>query len=510
ADMLLGVVADFPFASDDDRATFLGALLTPIGRFAFGGPAPIFLIEANVRGAGKSLLADVIGIVATGRSAARTAYVHDDAEMRKRITSTALEAAPIVLLDNIHSVFGLPSLDAAVTSTTWKDRVLGKSENTDPIPMLTLWLATGNNVQIMADTARRTARIRLESPDEHPEDRTGFRHPDLLAYVRRERPRLVQAALTILRAFFVAKEPTCGLQPWGSFEGWSAVIRNAVYWTTGADPKANQIALRAESDTEALALAALIDGMEHLDPYKVGMTAREILERLAADSGALEGMREAVETLAPSGKGGALPTPRGLAKALQRFKGRIVGDRCLQSHPYQGTHRWKVVRGDPVGRTKLGGGGGGGGFVPPVTGPNTRDSQWERSPQQATDPTKPTGGVHLTQSAHEPGLPSLDDDPPSTVTLPREGDRAAALALLNSGTQALDANPASGREDPAAGIPDDLRQPLAFAMERLAPEKHEACAYVARTFPDRARRAGCDIRQWQAICAAEMARRSRQ
>ena len=68
--------------------------------------------------------------------------------------------------------------------------------------------------------------------------------------------------------------------------------------------------------------------------------------------------------------------------------------------------------------------------------------------------------------------------------------------------------PRSPDDDP--NVPADVRPLLNSALQRLSAEKHDACLYVARTFPDRARRAGYDVDQWQAIYTAEMARRARQ
>src|SRR5262249_25641331 len=52
-DSLLEVVADFPFEQNVHRAAWLAALLTPLARFAFTGSSPLFLVDANVRAAGK-------------------------------------------------------------------------------------------------------------------------------------------------------------------------------------------------------------------------------------------------------------------------------------------------------------------------------------------------------------------------------------------------------------------------------------------------------------------------
>jgi hypothetical protein len=71
---LLEVASDFPFQAAQHRAAYLAGQLTPFARFTFAGPAPLFLIEANTAGTGKSLLCDTISIVASGREMARTAY----------------------------------------------------------------------------------------------------------------------------------------------------------------------------------------------------------------------------------------------------------------------------------------------------------------------------------------------------------------------------------------------------------------------------------------------------
>ena len=78
--------------------------------------------------------------------------------------------------------------------------------------------------------------MRLESPEENPEERTGSRHPDLLAWVRQERPRLTVAAMTILRGYCVAGRPDMGLTPWRSFEGWSDLVRQSIVWCGLPDP----------------------------------------------------------------------------------------------------------------------------------------------------------------------------------------------------------------------------------------------------------------------------------
>jgi hypothetical protein len=144
---LFEVVADFPFSSDAHRASWIAFILTPLARHAFQGPSPLYLIDANVRGSGKSLLADIGAIIVTGLKMPRMSCPKDDDESRKRITAIALGGDQMILIDNVSGELGGASLDAALTGTIWKDRILGRSEIVE-MPLVTTWAATGSDVRL--------------------------------------------------------------------------------------------------------------------------------------------------------------------------------------------------------------------------------------------------------------------------------------------------------------------------------------------------------------------------
>lgn len=337
---LLDLVSDFPFHTDAHRAAWLAGLLSPLARFLHDGPSPLFLIDKNVRGAGAGLLADVIALVLTGRRFPVMAYTSDREELRKRITALAAEAERLVLLDNLAGAVGNDVLDMALTATHWKERLLGGNRLYDG-PLDLCWYATGNNVQLLADTARRTCHIRLETPDEHPEERTGFRHPDLRGHVLANRGELLSAALTILRGWLVAGRPTHGLTPWGSFEGWSGVVREAVVYSGLPDPGDTRQALRQSADREAVNMTDIIAGLAHLDPGRRGMTASAVIDALVGQSGGepevLKAMREAVLELC-----GKLCS-RTLGYKLRGFQRRTFGGQYVdKSGEANGSNRWVV------------------------------------------------------------------------------------------------------------------------------------------------------------------------
>lgn len=346
---LLDVVQDFPLAEAVHRAAWLASVLTPPARFAFAGPAPLFLYDANTPGSGKGLLASVTGLIVSGRTMTIASLPRNDEEMEKRITALALAGDALVLLDNIAGTLGCASLDAALTAPeAWKGRLLGKSEMTAALPLTMTWYGTGNNVVLGADTPDRIVHVRLDSRVERPRERpeTDFAHPRLVEWVKQERVRLIAAALTILRAFVVAGRPRQQVRSWGSFEGWSDVVREALVWAGQPDPADARDELLLHSDLEANAWRALIGALHELDASGHGLTAAEILDRVGGDPQALTDvsrrLRDAIQELIPT-TGGGLPGPRSVGNKLRRAKGRIYDGLALDARPGRAGLAWTGV-----------------------------------------------------------------------------------------------------------------------------------------------------------------------
>jgi len=274
------VVCDFPFESPVHQAAWFAALLTPLARFAFNGPAPLFLFDANTRGSGKTLLAECIGHIVTGGAMNVGTYTNDENELRKRITAIAIRGSLLVLLDNLGGFIKNPTLDAALTATHWDDRILGENRMISP-PLLATWYASGNNCQLFTDTIRRTCLIRLATDQERPEERNDFKHSDLIRWVGSERPRLLAAAFTILKGSTSAGMPDQKPSPWGSFSGWSDLIRGTIVHAGLTDPGETRTTI-SNSDPTTEALAMLLELWELADPNRRGLTAGDSLKRFAS------------------------------------------------------------------------------------------------------------------------------------------------------------------------------------------------------------------------------------
>jgi putative DNA primase/helicase len=242
------LLGDFPFDSEASRANLLAAMLLPFVRDLTDGPTPLHLIDAPTPGTGKGLLAEVIAIPATGRSAEIMPEGRDEDEWRKRITSSLIRGPVMVVMDNVRLRLDSGSLAAALTAPIWTDRELGYSRML-VLPVRTVWIATGNNIATSHEIARRSVWIRLDSETPEPWTRTDFRHPDLRDWAKSNRAKLVHACLTLIQAWIAAGRPESG-KVLGSYEPWAKIIGGILMVAGVPGFLANAPSLYAQADDE--------------------------------------------------------------------------------------------------------------------------------------------------------------------------------------------------------------------------------------------------------------------
>jgi hypothetical protein len=273
-----------------------------------------------------------------------------DEETEKVFFVYVLRGSPVVNIDDVKRALCGGPLDKALTSDTIDGRPLGQSR------ILTLrWLAvvfaTGNNVEVRDDTRRRLMVGRLEPQSDRPELRRDFKHPNLLGWVRKERPRLVKAALVILRAYQAAGRPKL-CEHIGSFEAWT-VIRASILFAGGLDVAETLPATTGEGDPTRAALGAFLAGLGRWQAETgAWSTAKALVGRLWPDGEASKGdgwgeLRDAILELAPPRRPQDPPDPRQLGKVLSKHRGKWVGVRKLGGVcDRQGVMVWEVTKKD--------------------------------------------------------------------------------------------------------------------------------------------------------------------
>jgi hypothetical protein len=331
---LMDPFCDFPFVEDCDRAAAIALVVTNVVRVAIQGPTPLFLVRAAAAGTGKNLLADVAAIIATGQEATILETVDDAAEWRKQITTAVLSGAPFVVLDEAETL-NSKALASSITSQWWTDRVLGS--NREVRVRRPVFAACGNNTALRGDMARRCIPIEIYSESENPEkNEKPYRYPDLRAHVKTSRSPLLMAALTLVRAYLAAGSPAQSLEPYGSFEAWSGIVRAALVWAGLTDPCAGRDRLREEADEGRNDLRMLLVAWRRVFGGEP-VTAQQLAVSAATDE-------ELADALAPYGqsKNGLTIDARKLPYGLRRIKGRVVDGMRLEWVRDMNARRWRV------------------------------------------------------------------------------------------------------------------------------------------------------------------------
>lgn len=277
---ILDLYDDFPWQERAHRLLAVACTMTACLRRSIDGPAPLFLINANSKGVGKTKLIGAVIASVYGHSPVLSATPERPEELNKMLSSILLSDDDYLILDNVRGGIGDAQFDAFITSDSKKDRILGKSQMFSAKQRVFLG-ATGNNASLRADTDRRTIVTRLVTDLEHPEERKGFRHHDLIGVARERVTETWCAVLTILRAFHLnttAQERRAlalGARNFGSFELWLDWVRDPLIWVGKAlYPDAESVDIvhmsakeveEARGDDASDLFTNLIEWQEHCD-----------------------------------------------------------------------------------------------------------------------------------------------------------------------------------------------------------------------------------------------------
>ncbi len=245
------LLGDFPFDGTASLANALALLLLPFVRPAISGPTPLHLVDGHTPGTGKGLLADVLTVPFSPLGAPVMTAGKDDDEWRKRITARLLTGPSHILIDNVQNRLTSADLAAAITAPIWSDRLLGRTEIIN-VPVSCCWVATGNNVTLSDELTRRSVWIRLDAPTERPWKRTDFKHSDLRRWARENRPALVTAALTLIRAWLTKGMPRSDAVGFGDWTGAMGGLLDTV-GVTGFMANADDLYDRLDTERQAWA-----------------------------------------------------------------------------------------------------------------------------------------------------------------------------------------------------------------------------------------------------------------
>lgn len=329
---LKDVLCDFPCVDDASRAVALSAILTSMARRTMA-IAPVHGFDAPAISTGKSMLGDVVSLLATGHPAAVMPLPASEEEATKVWLSILRQGDAVISIDNVDRPVGGATMCSVITQPYFQARLLGESQMVK-MPTNVTVLTNGNNLVFAADMASRALKARMDSGLERPDERR-FKY-DLRVYIPEHRGELVAAGLTALRGFIVAGRPMDGITP-SRFHDWDRLVRGCLIWCGEADPQGTREDIES-LDPARSDLGTLIEALHNCN-FDKPRTAQEIIERAAKTDAAGQALRQALQGTCDKG-------PRGVTALLKRHVDTIVNGwrirRDMDSHGK--VARWWVQR----------------------------------------------------------------------------------------------------------------------------------------------------------------------
>jgi hypothetical protein len=329
------LIETFPFVTLADRAVAFAAMLTVLDRRSMA-TAPLIAFTSPAAGTGKSLLVDLMSVLATGRLMPVLSQGKNEEEFEKRLGACLLASDACIAIDNCEAPLSGALLCQALTQGELNIRLLGYSRNIGTAMNASIF-ATGNNLVIAGDLTRRCLLGALDAGVERPELRNF--NIDVIGEAHAKRGELVVAALTILRAWHIAR--TAGERvntvPYGGFADWSRRVREPLIWLGEADP-CDTVGKVRENDPMRDDLATvLLQWKEHLR-VNAAHTVQQVIERAINTPT----FYTALLNVAASKTGGVVSNER-LGRWLKRVEGKIInGLRLIRTGVQHGYQTWSL------------------------------------------------------------------------------------------------------------------------------------------------------------------------
>ena len=300
--------------------------------------APLIAFTSPAAGTGKSLLVDLMSVLATGRLMPVLSQGKNEEEFEKRLGASLLAGDVCISIDNCEAPLSGALLCQALTQGELNIRLLGYSRNI-PTAMNASIFATGNNLIIAGDLTRRCLLGSLDAGVERPELRNF--NIDIIDETHSKRDELVVAALTILRAWHVARAAgeRVNIDPFGGFADWSRRVREPLIWLGEADPCDTVAKVRENDPHRDLLTPMIMQWKEHLG-LNTQYTVQEVIGRAVNTPN----FYVALMAVAEKRMGGVVSNDR-LGRWLKRVQGKIIsGFSLLQDGNAHGYPYWKLVK----------------------------------------------------------------------------------------------------------------------------------------------------------------------
>lgn len=324
------LLADFPWQTPADKASYLAALFFAPLRVLVDDPMPPYMLSATNPGSGKSLLVTILDLL---YGAGRSTWAADNSEMGKVVTSVLTGTAnPVIIFDNLpngHTV-RFPVMSELATARTWSARILGQSRMAN-VPNGRLWIVNGNNLGTGDDMARRVIWSVLD-PDVRPDTRDpgSFVLGDLDQWLPEHAADVLHAVLVLLAGWAAQGMPRSS-HSIASFGRWPSVLGGILNFLKVDGWLESREEHMQDGDEDSQEWGAFLAGW-HKEFESREVTSKTVLEAAQSvpDPSGYGSTTGPLSDVIPRDAGKFLPSPIKLGLWLKARNGRHFGEYRLQ------------------------------------------------------------------------------------------------------------------------------------------------------------------------------------
>jgi hypothetical protein len=236
--LLQGLLADFAYVTENDRARGMAAMLTPALTYSglLGGShrTPVACYEADRSQSGKGYAVRCTAAVYNTTPAAVSQRSGGVGSLEESLQANLIAGAPNIQIDNVRGKFDSPWFESALTEPTADCRIPYRgSIKVDP--SRTVWSITSNRAEMTPDLANRCNVIRITKQEESYKY-TAYSEGDLFEHIKANQTKYLGAIYAVVRAWLKAGKPG-GSDGRHDMRRWAGAIRWMVQDLLGmADP----------------------------------------------------------------------------------------------------------------------------------------------------------------------------------------------------------------------------------------------------------------------------------
>jgi hypothetical protein len=248
------LLADFCWRSPGDRTNYVGMLLTTLLVGKFIGSKPGVVFSGSQPGVGKSILAQIIGILRDGHQVETVTFNPNDEELEKRLGSLVRRGLTTIIIDNAktqaigrRSTVTIESacLERCITDAILSFRHLGfsadvRAENSH------IFAITANTPQIGRDLVTRCVVVNLEYEGDVNARKFSIADPE--GYAEQYRMEVLGELLGMIERWKAAGMPLATTATRFNKKGWGNVVGGILHVAGEPDFLANADEVAAEMD----------------------------------------------------------------------------------------------------------------------------------------------------------------------------------------------------------------------------------------------------------------------